>query len=121
MANDRLTEAYRCGQLFAALAALERLSEGPHHSLGKPGVRRQLSTEPRKHLTVHLWQAGRYLAGATNRDQGPAASVIFRQLPDLLPRRRELPGEIRDPAERARFQEGVQAQEAAIEKALAEL
>ncbi|WP_405482034.1 hypothetical protein [Streptomyces anulatus] len=51
MANDRLTEAYRCGQLFAALAALERLSEGPHHSLGKPGVRRQLSTEPRKHLT----------------------------------------------------------------------
>ncbi|MFI1248337.1 hypothetical protein ACH4TY_16795 [Streptomyces anulatus] len=121
MAIDRLTEAYRCGQLFAALAALERLSEGTHHSLGKPGVRRQLSTEPRKHLTVHLWQAGRYLADATNRDQGPAAAVIFRQLPDLLPRRRELPGEIRDPAERARFQEGVQAQEAAIEKALAEL
>ncbi|EHM27569.1 hypothetical protein SPW_3995 [Streptomyces sp. W007] len=47
--------------------------------------------------------------------------MIFRQLPDLLPRRRELPGEIRDLAERARFQEGVQAQEAAIEKALAEL
>ncbi len=117
MANDRLTEAYRCGQLFAALAALERLSEGTHHSLGKPGMRRQLSTEPRKHLTVHLWQAGRYLAGATNQGQGPAAAVIFRQLPG----RRELPGEIRDPAERARFQEGVQAQEAAIEKALAEL
>ncbi|MFI7287086.1 hypothetical protein ACIBRY_10610 [Streptomyces anulatus] len=93
MANDRLTEAYRCGQLYAALAALERLGEGTHHSLGKPGTRRQVSTEPRKHLTVHLWQAGRYLAGAANRD----------------------------PAERARFQEGVQVQEAAIEKALAEL
>ncbi|WP_256986590.1 hypothetical protein [Streptomyces sp. SS07] len=47
--------------------------------------------------------------------------MIFRQLPDLLPLRRELPGEIRDTAERARFQEGAQAQEAAIGKALAEL
>lgn len=121
MANDRLTEAYRCGRLYAALAALERLGGGAHHSLGRPGTRRRLSTEPRKHLTVHLWQAGRYLAEATDRDQGPAAAVVFRQLPDLLPLRRELPGEIRDPAERARFQEGVQAQEAAIEKALAEL
>lgn len=120
MANDRLTEAYRCGQLYAALAALERLG-GTHRSLGKPGTRRQVSTEPRKHLTVHLWQAGRYLAAAANQGEGPAASVIFRQLPDLLPRRRELPGEIRDPAERARFQEGVEAQEAAIGKALAEL
>ncbi|WP_228991311.1 hypothetical protein [Streptomyces sp. DH8] len=121
MANDRLTEAYRCGQLFAALAALERLSEGAHHSLGKPGTRRQLSTEPRKHLTLHLWQAGRYLLGAANRGEGRAAGVIFRQLPDLLPLRRELPGEIRDAAERARFQEGVTAQEAAIGKALADV
>lgn len=121
MANDRLTEAYRCGQLFAALAALERLSEGPRHSMGKAGTRRQLSTELRKHLTVHLWQAGRYPVGATNRGEGPAAAVVFRQLPDLLPLRRELPGEIRDAPERARFQEGVTAQEAMIEKALAEL
>lgn len=47
--------------------------------------------------------------------------MIFRQLPDLLPLCRELPGEIRDAAERARFEEGVRAQETAIGKALAEL
>ncbi|EHM27568.1 hypothetical protein SPW_3994 [Streptomyces sp. W007] len=71
MANDRLTEAYRCGQLFAALAALERLSEGTHHSLGKPGVRRQVSTEPRKHLTVHLWGAGGIWPARPTGTRGP--------------------------------------------------
>ncbi|ROV64421.1 hypothetical protein [Streptomyces globisporus] len=133
MAIDRLTEAYRCGQLYAALAALERLCGGTHHPLDDPAKRRQVSTEPRKHLAPHLWKATRSLVDATNQGRGKAAAVVFRQLPDLLPLRRELPGEIRvplrrelpgeirDAAERARFQEGVTAQEAAIGKALAEL
>ncbi|MFD5647125.1 hypothetical protein ACFWIP_36385, partial [Streptomyces anulatus] len=98
MANDRLTEAYRCGQLFAALAALERLSEGTHHSLGKPGVRRQVSTEPRKHLTMHLWQAGRYLAGAANRDQGPAAAGFIRASAGHLTRRPDQTRVVQGPA-----------------------
>ncbi|WP_103507335.1 hypothetical protein [Streptomyces sp. SM13] len=121
MAIDRLTEAYRCGQLYAALAALERLGGGAHHPLDDPARRRQVSTEPRKHLAPHLWKATRSLVDATGQGRGKPAAVIFRQLPDLLPLRRGLPGEIRDPAERARFQEGVTAQEAAIGKALAEL
>ncbi|MET8935651.1 hypothetical protein ABZX28_01360 [Streptomyces rubiginosohelvolus] len=121
MAIDRLTEAYRCGQLYAALAALERLGGGAHHPLDDAARRRQVSTEPRKHLTPHLWKATRSLVEATDQGRGKAAAVIFRQLPDLLPLHRELPGEIRDTAERARFEEGVQAQEAAIGKALAEL
>ncbi|MEU2099277.1 hypothetical protein [Streptomyces globisporus] len=121
MAIDRLTEAYRCGQLYAALAALERLCGGTHHPLDDPARRRQVSTEPRKHLAPHLWKATRSLVDAAGQGRGKAAAVIFRQLPDLLPLRRELPGEIRDAAERARFEEGVRAQETAIGKALAEL
>ncbi|MFD3606735.1 hypothetical protein ACFWXA_01465 [Streptomyces atroolivaceus] len=114
MANDLNAEAYLCGRLYAALAELERLGEGEHHSLGRPDVLRKLALEPSKHLTKHLHAAGRYLLAARNRGQGRPAATVFRSLPDLLPSGRDLPGSLRDTALQERFHEGRTAQEAAI-------
>ncbi|MEE1796877.1 hypothetical protein PUR28_39875 [Streptomyces sp. BE308] len=118
MTNDLLTEAYRCGRLYAALAELQKLGTGTHHSLGSSGLREQVAKEPRKHLAEHLERAGKYLLDAKNRDKGAAAAVVFRMLPDLLPERRELPGDLRSVERQERFQEGVKEQTAEIVKAL---
>ncbi|MFI2782984.1 hypothetical protein [Streptomyces sp. ALB3] len=114
MANDLRAEAYLCGRLYAALAELQRLGEGEHHSLGRPDVVRKLALEPSKHLTRRLHLAGKYLQGARNRGRGGPAAVVFRSLPDLLPAGRDLPGSLRDSGLQERFHEGRTAQEAAI-------
>ncbi|MFF9685785.1 hypothetical protein [Streptomyces sp. NPDC014623] len=116
MADDLEAEAYLCGRLYAALAELERLGEGEHHSLGRPDVARKLAREPSKHLTGHLHAAGRYLMAARSRGQGRPAAAVFRSLPDLLPSGKDLPGCLRDTALQQRFHEGRAAQEAAIGK-----
>ncbi|MCX4969489.1 hypothetical protein OHA98_32980 [Streptomyces sp. NBC_00654] len=121
MTTDQLTEAHRCGRLYAALAELQKLSTGAHHSLGSPGPAQQIATEPRKHLTEHLEKAGRYLLDARNRGNGPAAAAVFRMLPDLLPEAKELPGDLRTDEKRERFGEGRDQQAAEIEKALKSL
>ncbi|MCX5412464.1 hypothetical protein [Streptomyces sp. NBC_00059] len=117
MTNDLGGEAHLCGRLYAALAELQRLGEGEHHSLGRPGVLKKLALEPSKHLTEHLHLAGKYLLTARNRGQGAPAAVVFRSLPDLLPSGRGLPGSLRDDALQERFHEGRTAQEAAIGRA----
>lgn len=118
MTNDPKAEAYLCGRLYAALAELERLGEGDHHSLGRADVVRKLALEPSKHLTKHLHAAGKYLLAARNRGQARPATVVFRSLPDLLPSGRGLPDSLRDSALQERFHEGRAAQEAAIGKAV---
>ncbi|MFH9615047.1 hypothetical protein [Streptomyces pratensis] len=118
MTNDLRTEAYLCGRLYAALAELERLGQGEHHSLGRPDVLRKLALEPSKHLTKHLDQAGKYLLAARNRGQGGPAAAVFRSLPDLLPSGRKLPDSLRDTEMQERFHAGRTAQEAALGKAV---
>ncbi|HWU05840.1 MAG TPA: hypothetical protein VN520_05505 [Streptomyces sp.] len=117
MANDLKAEAYLCGRLYAALAELERLGEGEHHSLGRPDVVRKLALEPSKHLTRHLHLAGKYLMAARTRGKGGPAAAVFRSLPDLLPSGRDLPGCLRATGLQERFHEGRAAQEATFGKA----
>ncbi|WP_329229055.1 hypothetical protein OHB07_13430 [Streptomyces sp. NBC_00111] len=117
MANDLKAEAHLCGRLYAALAELQRLGEGEHHSLGRPEVLKKLALEPSKHLTEHLHLAGKYLMAARGRGQAAPAAVVFRSLPDLLPSGRGLPGSLRDTVLQDRFHEGRTAQEATIGKA----
>ncbi|MFD9498849.1 hypothetical protein [Streptomyces sp. NPDC060035] len=120
MPNSGHAEAFRCGQLYAALAALQECSDGPHHSLGRSATVKDILRAPSKVLNDHLWQVGKYLITARNRGEGAAAAVLFRSIPDLLPTRKEPPYAL-DPGQREQFRLGVEAQKAEIEKALQSL
>ncbi|WP_327380053.1 hypothetical protein [Streptomyces sp. NBC_01212] len=118
MARDIEADSYLCGRLYAALAELQRLGTGEHHSLGRQETLRKLAKEPSKHLIDHLHKAGKYLVDAGRRGQGSPAATVFRSLPDLLPTGRELPGCLRDASLQERFQAGITAQRAEIAKAV---
>ncbi|MET7367886.1 hypothetical protein ABZS61_18920 [Streptomyces sp. NPDC005566] len=117
MPNSRHAEAFRCGQLYAALAALQKCSDGPHHSLGLPSTVKDIVRSPSKVLNEHLWRVGKYLITAHNKGRGAEAAVLFRSIPDLLPTRKEPPFAL-DAGQREQFHLGVEAQRAEIAKAL---
>ena len=120
MPNSGHAEAYRCGQLYAALAALQKCSDGAHHSLGRPATVKDILRSPSKVLNDHLWRVGKYLVTAHNKGYGAEAAVLFRSIPDLLPTRKEPPFAL-DAGQREQFQLGADAQKAEIEKALRSL
>ncbi|MGC5412184.1 hypothetical protein ACPXCX_52345, partial [Streptomyces sp. DT225] len=95
MADGQLTDAYRCGQLYAALAALERLgSSNGKVALDDKDVRSKAAENPRGTLPNYLKQAVAYLMAAQHRRKGAEAATVFRAIPDLLPRTKELPGSL---------------------------
>ncbi|MFI6059578.1 hypothetical protein [Streptomyces sp. NPDC051286] len=118
MPNDQPSDAYRCGQLYAALAALEKLSKGERHSLGRLGARVEAAQQPRDRLTGHLKAVGEYVVDARKQGRGPAATAILRSLPDLLPDGRELPHKL-NTAQQEEFCDGRHAQEKVFEHAKA--
>ncbi|MGW0933363.1 hypothetical protein [Streptomyces sp. NPDC002666] len=117
MSDAQPTDAYRCGQLYAALAALERLgAPNAKATLDRPGARATASKNPRGALKDHLDRVVTYLMRAQNQRKGEASVAIFRSLPDLLPRTRELPGSL-NPSQQEEFCDGWHAQVQALETA----
>lgn len=71
MSDAQPTDAYRCGQLYAALAALERLSApNAKATLDRPGARATASKNPRGALKDHLDRVVTYLMRAQNQRRG---------------------------------------------------
>jgi hypothetical protein len=115
MPNDRPTDAYRCGQLYAALAELEKLSApGRKPSLGEPGARAKASKNPHGSLHRHLARVVEYVMAAQAQRQGSTAALIFQSIPELLPRAKELPRSFGD-IQQEEFCHGWHAQVKALE------
>ncbi|MFF1834603.1 hypothetical protein ACFVXE_10425 [Streptomyces sp. NPDC058231] len=112
MPND----AYRCGQLYAALEALQSLADVESRSLSHPESRQKAARQPLTHMKLRLWTAGKYLEFAWRRGRGPAAGAVFRSIPELMPPGRELPGTLSADGQKE-FERGRQAQVEAIGKA----
>ncbi|MEV5602855.1 hypothetical protein AB0L33_15570 [Streptomyces sp. NPDC052299] len=117
MADGQLTDAYRCGQLYAALAALERLgSSNGKASLDDKGARSKASEKPLNELRRHVEQVVPYLMQAQQLRRGPQAAAVFRAIPELLPHAKELPAHLSH-AQREDFHLGWCAQVKALEGA----
>lgn len=117
MSDGQPSDAYRCGQSYAALAALERLgSPSAKASLDRPGERSKASQNPRGTLKAHLDRAVTYLMHARSRRKGPEAAAIFRSIPELLPAAKDLPSSLGF-AQQDDFSQGWHAQVKALEAA----
>ncbi|MEV5653081.1 hypothetical protein [Streptomyces sp. NPDC052291] len=114
MADGQPTDAYRCGQLYAALAALERLGAPDGRAkLDNRTTRAKASENPRGTLKLHLPRVMSHLMRAQKSPRGGEAVKVFRSIPELLPRSRELPGSLNH-AQRDDFLQGCLAQEKAL-------
>ncbi|MDK0519596.1 type I-C CRISPR-associated protein Cas8c/Csd1 [Streptomyces sp. ML-6] len=111
----RYAEAYRCGRLYAVIAALQRLAENEHHELGRPQCVERAATRPEPALRDPLRQVGHYLVRARIRGRGAAADPVFRSIPDFLPEAREVPAYL-SAEEREDFHRGREEQAALIAK-----
>ncbi|MDP5312038.1 hypothetical protein [Streptomyces poriferorum] len=92
MSEGRPTDAYRCGQLYAALETLQLLADIGSRALGRADTRENAARRPRTHMTEPLIMVGRSLHSARLRGRAAAAGAVFRMIPDLLPAARDLPG-----------------------------
>ncbi|MEU0834850.1 hypothetical protein [Streptomyces sp. NPDC005969] len=113
MPNDRPSDAYRCGQLYAALEALQTLADVDFRSLSRPESRQKAARRPRPEIQPRLWESGRYLDKARMKGRGPAAGAVFRSIPGLMPSTRHLPDTLSDDQQKE-FEQGRQAQVEAI-------
>ncbi|WP_326765699.1 hypothetical protein OG978_14910 [Streptomyces sp. NBC_01591] len=111
----RHSEAYRCGRLYAAVAALQRLAQNEHHGLGQPGVAEKAAARPEPHLREPLREIVHYLVQARIRGQGAAADPVFRSLTDFLPPAKNVPTSL-NVDERPDFHRGREEQAALIAK-----
>ncbi|MFB7212873.1 hypothetical protein [Streptomyces sp. NPDC056255] len=111
----RHAEAYRCGRLFAVVAALQRLAQNEHHALGQPGAAEKAAARPEPVLREPLREIVQYLVQARIRGQGAAADPVFRSLTDFLPPTRAVPTSLH-PDERPDFHRGREEQAALIAK-----
>ncbi|MEU2248808.1 hypothetical protein [Streptomyces sp. NPDC019224] len=117
MADGQPTDAYRCGQLYAALAALERIgAPNGKVSLDDKETRSKAAANPRTELKGPLERVVAHLMRAQQARKGPEAAALFRSIPDLLPRSKELPVGL-GRVERDDFYQGLCAQEKALEAA----
>nr|WSW69137.1 hypothetical protein OG461_24730 [Streptomyces sp. NBC_00995] len=105
MSQAQPTDAYRCGQLYAALESLELLAGIGSRALGRADTRENAAKRPRTHLTEPLIMVGRSLHCARLRGRATAAGAVFRMIPDLLPAARDLPG-TQDTGQREEFARG---------------
>ncbi|WP_327367516.1 hypothetical protein [Streptomyces sp. NBC_01217] len=111
----RHPEAYRCGRLYAAVAALQRLAENEHHRLGRPEFVARAAAQPEKNLRPYLREVGHYLVQARIRGRRAAADPVFRSLPDFLPPDSDVPNSL-NPDQQVDFHRGREAQAALIAK-----
>ncbi|MFJ7492130.1 MULTISPECIES: hypothetical protein [unclassified Streptomyces] len=111
----RHAEAYRCGRLYAAIAALQRLAQNEHHKLGRPESVARAAARPEPILRDPLREVGHYLVQARIRGQGAAADPVFRSIPDFLPPAKDVPSRLEDD-ERLDFHRGLEDQAALIAK-----
>ncbi|MFD3655723.1 hypothetical protein ACTU45_23460 [Streptomyces sp. 24-1644] len=113
MPVEQPSDAYRSGQLYAALEALQKLGDVGFRALGRPESRARAAAKPLTHLRDPLWMVGRSYDAARRRGRAAAAGSVFRSIPDLMPSGKELPGSL-GPEEQKEFLLGRQAQEDAI-------
>ncbi|WP_328948619.1 hypothetical protein OG778_09520 [Streptomyces sp. NBC_00184] len=92
MSEGQPTDAYRCGQLYAALETLQLLADIGSRALGRADTQENAARRPRTHMTEPLIMVGRSLHSARLRGRAAAAGAVFRMIPDLLPAARDLPG-----------------------------
>ncbi|MFC9244438.1 hypothetical protein ACFT7S_10530 [Streptomyces sp. NPDC057136] len=113
MSGEQPSDAYRSGQLYAALATLQKLGDIDFCALGRPESRARAAAKPLTHLREPLWMVGKSYDAARRRGRAAAAGAVFRSIPDLMPSGRELPGSL-GPEQQQEFLLGWQAQVDAI-------
>lgn len=77
-------QAYRAGQLHAAVAALQNIAGFGGGRLMSPGFVSLASVSPGKNVRMALFEVGQYLVKAAAGRGRDAAHEIFVTLPELL-------------------------------------
>ncbi|MFI2113095.1 hypothetical protein ACH489_01400 [Streptomyces rubiginosohelvolus] len=109
MANALPTDAYRCGQLYAVITALEKLaSPNGRSALDLPGARAKAAKRPYDHLHKPLNRAVEFLMAARARRKGTEAEALFLAIPALLPQTLNLPRSFGD-TQQEQFGDGFHA------------
>ncbi|MFJ9109357.1 hypothetical protein [Streptomyces sp. NPDC102283] len=109
MANAQPTDAYRCGQLYAVITALEKLaSPNGRSALDQPGTRARAAKRPYEFLHKPLNRAVEFLMAARVRRKGAEAEALFLAIPGLLPDSLNLPRTLSD-AQQEQFGDGFHA------------
>ncbi|MET9520171.1 hypothetical protein [Streptomyces sp. NPDC002994] len=117
MPADKPSDAELCGRLYAALAALQKLSApGNNHSLGRPGACAKAAEHPERQLREHLNNVVKYFVEARKQGKAEIATELFGSIPGLLPSGNRLPGDL-DHEKREQFCKGRRAQEESLQKA----